>query len=135
MLQRIWTWGIKIFCPAPPVILLKLVVAIACYCIPMGSRAQAPDSTAGKLSHLPSRLLDRITSRAASLNQQLTSQTQRYMRRMLRQEARLQRRLSASDSNATKELFNGTAERYAYLANRLRQDSGSRSMLVSGAYQ
>ena len=108
----------------------------AAFCLAVNiSRAQTTDSLTGKLANFPARLLNKIQAKTASLDQQLTSKTQKYVQQMTRQEARLNRQLSASDSNAAKQLFAGSAQRYAALSQRLRQDTGSKSMLITGAYQ
>jgi hypothetical protein len=99
------------------------------------SHAQMVDSLPGKLVNFPSRFLNKIQSKTASLQQQLTTQTQKYIARMTRQEARLKKQLAASDSNAAKQLFAGSAQRYQYFSQRLQQDTGSRRMLVSGPYE
>ena len=97
--------------------------------------AQSTDSLNVKPANVSSRLLSRIQAKTASLDQQLTSQTQKYVQQMTTREARLNTQLSASDSNVAKQLFAGSAQRYAALSKRLQQDTGSRSMLVSGKYQ
>ena len=96
--------------------------------------AQQADSAVGKLAN-PSRLFSRIQAKTASLDQQLTSQTQKYIQRMTSQEAQLQKQLTKVDSNSAKQLFAGSGQRYATLSQRLRQDTGSKSMLISGKYQ
>jgi Skp family chaperone for outer membrane proteins len=97
-------------------------------------RAQSTDSTAGKLANIPSRLLTRIQSKTASLNQQLTSQTQKYLQQMSQQEQQLQKKMSGVDSNGAKSLFANSAQHYAMLSNRLKNDTGSQSMKLSGPY-
>jgi hypothetical protein len=99
------------------------------------AHAQSTDSLNVKLANVSSRLLTRIQTKTASLDQQLTHQTQNYVRRMTSQEASLNTQISASDSNAAKQLFAGSAQRYGVLSKRLQQDTGSRSMLISGKYQ
>jgi hypothetical protein len=112
-------------------IILLLVFSIF---ISVTVRAQQADSAAGKLAN-PSRLFSRIQAKTASLDQQLTSQTQKYIQRMTSQEAQLQKQLTKVDSNGAKQLFAGSGQRYATLSQRLRQDTGSKSMLISGKYQ
>jgi hypothetical protein len=101
----------------------------------MPSYSQSTDSVSAKLANLPSRLFSRIQAKTASLDQQLTSQTKKYIDRMTRQEARLKKQLAGSDSNAVRQLFAGSAQRYSVYSQRLQQDTGSRSMLISGSYQ
>ena len=112
-------------------IILLLVFSLF---VSVNARAQQADSAVGKLAN-PSRLFSRIQAKTASLDQQLTSQTQKYIQRMTRQEAQMQKQLTKVDSNGAKQLFAGSGQRYATLSQRLRQDTGSKSMLISGKYQ
>jgi hypothetical protein len=103
------------------------------------STTQTSDSLTSKLANFPARLLSKIQAKTASLDRQLSSQTQKYVQRMTSQEARLKEQLAAggstADSNGAKQLFAGSDQRYAVLSQRLRQDTGSKSMLISGVYQ
>jgi hypothetical protein len=101
----------------------------------MPAHAQSADTLNAKLANVSAKLLTRIQRKTAGLDQQLTGQTQSYVRRMTSQEASFNKQLSATDSTGAKQLFAGSAQRYAALAQRLRQDTGSKSMLVSGVYQ
>ncbi len=93
------------------------------------------DSLVGKAGSFSSRLFKRIQSNTADLDQQLTAQTQKYLQRMASQEQRMKRKMYALDSNSAKELYANSAQQYAVLSKRLQQDTGSRSMILSGAYQ
>jgi hypothetical protein len=97
--------------------------------------SQSVDSAASKLANFPTKLFGRIQSKTASLDQQLTKQTEKYLQRMAKKEEKLRKKLSAVDSNAAKNLFAGSAERYAALEQRLKNDTGSRATGLSGEYR
>jgi len=99
------------------------------------SYGQSMDSLAGKTGNFSSRLFKRIQSNTSDLNQQLTVQTQKYLNKMARQEERMKQKMYALDSNSAKDLYANSAQQYAALSKRLQQDTGSRSMIISGAYQ
>lgn len=69
------------------------------------------------------------------MQRQLTRQTEKYLQQMANQEAQLNKRLSKVDSNAARNLFSGSAERYAALAQQLKTDTGSHNQQLSGNYQ
>jgi hypothetical protein len=96
---------------------------------------QSVDSAANKLANFPTKLFGRIQSKTASLDQQLTNQTEKYLQRMAKREEKLRKKLSAVDSNAAKNLFAGSAERYAALEQKLKNDTGSRATGLSGEYR
>jgi uncharacterized membrane-anchored protein YhcB (DUF1043 family) len=54
---------------------------------------------------------------------------------MLRREEKLKKKLSHLDPNAARELFNGSAEKYAVLAKKVRTDTGIGKTSFSGEYQ
>jgi len=96
---------------------------------------QSIDSAANKLANFPTKLFGRIESKTASLDQQLTKQTEKYLQRMAKREDKLRKKLSAVDSNAAKNLFAGSADRYAALVQKLKNDTGSRATGLSGEYR
>ena len=98
------------------------------------SHAQSPDTLAGKLANVPSRVFGKIQSQSASLNQQLTSQTQQYLARMARREQRMQQKLSAVDPAAAKSLFAHSQQQYAALGAQIKTDTGNRQTTFSGQY-
>jgi hypothetical protein len=102
--------------------------------IQAASYGQSPDSAAGKALSFPTRLLGKLQSRTARLDQQLTQQTSSYLQKMQRREEKMRRKLSAVDSNAAKQLFAGSAQQYAALAQRIQTDTGTRNMPLSGTY-
>ncbi|MDO6433188.1 hypothetical protein Q4E93_21440 [Flavitalea sp. BT771] len=110
-------------------------VLLLLYCLPFFCHAQDdPDGKDGLL-HFPSRLFNRIQSKTAKLEDQLTHQTEKYLRRMQRREQRLYKKLYKADSGAAKSLFNGSAEQYAALGQKLASDTGASGLHLSGEYQ
>jgi hypothetical protein len=99
-----------------------------------GARAQSVDSLSGKVLNFPSRLLGKIGSRTANLNEQLTRQTDKMLQKMARQEAKLQKKMAGVDSAGAQQLFAGSAERYAALAQQMKLDSGGKARSFSGVY-
>lgn len=98
------------------------------------SFGQSVDSAGNKILGFPTKLFGRIQAKTAGLDQQLTGQTDKYIQRLLRREARLQKRLSSIDSAGANRLFANSASQYKALAQKLRQDTGSRIGSVSGEY-
>lgn len=112
----------------------KIGTGILCLIV-TASPAQSPDSPAGKVSNIPGKWLDRISSKTAALNGQLTRQTEHYLKRMARRESQLERRLSAVDSTGAKTLFAGSAQRYTALERQIALDTGNSSRSLTGIYQ
>src|SRR5260221_2806368 len=98
------------------------------------SYGQSADSAVGKALSFPARLLGKLQSRTAGLDQQLTQQTEKYLQKMQRREDRLRKKLSAVDNNAAKQLFAGSAQRYAALAQKIRTDNGPRNNSFKRTY-
>jgi hypothetical protein len=98
------------------------------------SHAQSVDSVTSKVFSFPSRLLGKLQKKTADLNTQLTQQTSSYLQKMARREAKMQQKLSSVDSNAAKNLFSGSAQRYAALQQQLKTDSGHQGQSYSGVY-
>ena len=100
------------------------------------STDQAADQAVGdKITGFPSRFLDRIHRKTANLDKDLTRQTEKYLEKMQRREAKLQRKLSRLDPKAAQTLFNGSVDKYAALAEKMRTDTGSGKTSLSGEYQ
>lgn len=110
---------------------------ILCLLLPLVPLAQdqAAISTTDKILQMPSRFFTRMQNKTADLDKQLTTQTEKYLTKMARREERLKRRLYRVDSTAAKRLFANPAQQYAALAQKLKQDTGSRDITVSGEYQ
>ena len=100
----------------------------------MLSSAQSPDSTVGKAITFPGKLLHKLQSRTSALDQQLTRQTEHYLQRMQRREEKMRRKLSKVDSNAAKELFAGSDEKYAALGQKIKTDTGRGKVGMNGTY-
>ena len=104
----------------------------------LGSRSgfgQSLDSVSDKLINFPSKLFSRIQNKTTDLNKQLTDQTEKYLAKMAKREERLKKKLSRVDSTAAKNLFANSAQQYAALAQKLKQDTGSIHPSFSGDYQ
>ena len=111
-------------------ILSFLISSTAAYC------QDAPDaSTTDKIVNFPSKLFSKIQGKTADLDQQLTKQTDRYVQRMMKREERLRNKIYKIDSNAAKSLFANSGQQYSALAQKLRKDTGSRTIAISGEYQ
>jgi hypothetical protein len=108
-------------------------MALLCFVL-TASYAQPVDSIAGKAMSFPSRLLDKLQSRTAGLNRQLTQQTEKYLGKMQRREEKMRKRIYAVDSNAAKQLFGASAEKYAALTQKIHTDTGIRNVPLAGAY-
>jgi hypothetical protein len=98
------------------------------------SYGQQVDSVASKLINFPTKLFSRVQSKAADLDKQLTKQTEKYIRQMAKREARLQKKIAKVDSAAAKRLFAGSAESYAALLRKFKNDTAG-GKLGSEPYQ
>src|SRR6186713_5291 len=118
-------------------LLLCPVLMFLLFACPYGQSAgQAMDRAAdNRFTGFPSRFLDRIERKTAGLDKELTRQTEKYLQKMQRREEKLRRKLSRLDPNAAKTLFDGSANRYATLAEKMRTDTGSGKTSLSGEYQ
>jgi hypothetical protein len=113
----------------PGILILTICFSFAC-------KAQDQGGVTDKILNFPTKIFSRIQGKTASLDQQLTNQTEKYLQRMARREARLQKRLYKVDSTAAKRLFEGSAQKYAALEQKMRSDTGShRAIPLSGEYQ
>jgi hypothetical protein len=100
------------------------------------SRAQDAPDKATAVINVPSKFFSRIQSKTASLDDQLTRQTEKYLQKMARREEQLRKKLYKVDSNAAKNLFAGSAEKYTALSQKLASDTGSSNSLhLNGEYQ
>lgn len=115
--------------PQTATLLLFCTLTLSCF-------AQDQPDKATAIINFPSKFFSRIGHKTASLDEQLTRQTEKYLQKMARREERLRKKLYKVDSNAAKNLFAGSAERYAALSQKLAGDTGSSSSLgLSGEYQ
>ena len=92
------------------------------------------DSTAMRMAQLPNRLFAKINSKAASLDDALTKQTEKYLRRLAKKEKKIQDHLYKLDSNAAKNLFNGTQAKYAALENSTTISVSTNGAPLTGEY-
>src|SRR6187402_2683827 len=111
-------------------------VVVIYYCLnPMFAISQDAHEKAEQVINVPSKFLDHIRHKTADLDAQLTRQTEKYLQKMQRREARLQAKLSRLDPQAANNLFSGSAQRYANLADKMRTDTGNDRTSLSGEYQ
>jgi len=115
--------------PQTAILLLLFYLSYPCF-------AQDQPDKATAIINLPSKFFHLIQRKASNLDEQLTHQTEKYLQKMARREERLRKKLYKVDSNEAKNLFAGTAERYAALSQKLRNDTGSTgSLSLNGEYQ
>jgi len=100
----------------------------------LASYGQSVDSSAEKAIHFPSRLLGKLQAKTANLDQQVTKQTTCYLQKIQRSEEKMRKRLFAVDSNAAKQLFDGSAQQYAALAQKIQKDTGGPNTRLNGTY-
>lgn len=116
------------------VLLLLYCIPLHCFC-----QEQQENNTAGtadKLINFPADFFNKMQGKTTALNDRLTRQTEKYLQKIARREARLKKKLYRIDSTAAKKLFSdATQQQYAALAQKLKNDTGSRSMTLSGEYQ
>jgi uncharacterized membrane-anchored protein YhcB (DUF1043 family) len=116
---------------------LVIGMLLSCFLLPLASFAQedAGASTTDKVINFPSKFFSRIQGKTADLDKQLTTQTEKYLAKMAKREERLKKKLYKTDSTAAKNLFATSSQQYAALAQKMRQDTGSKGQSFSGEYQ
>jgi hypothetical protein len=92
------------------------------------------DSTARAVAQFPNRIFARINSKAASLDNALTKQTEKYLRRLARKEKKIQEKVYKLDSNAAKNIFKGTQEKYASLETSMKAGASTNGAPLRGEY-
>ena len=92
------------------------------------------DSTANYIAQFPNRIFAKLNKKASSLDDALTRQTEKYLRRLAKKERKIQERLYKIDSNAAKNLFNGTKEKYASLQGSVSVATSTDGAPLTGEY-
>ena len=92
------------------------------------------DTTAMKLAQFPNRIFAKINGKVNSLDDALTKQTEKYLNRMAKKERKIRDRLYKLDSNAAKNLFNGTEAKYAALQNSMTTGASTNGAPLTGEY-
>ncbi len=92
------------------------------------------DSTAVKLAQFPNRIFAKINKKAEGLDDALTRQTGKYLQRLARKEKKIQEKLYKLDSNAARNLFNGTQQKYASLEANMRSGASTNGAPLTGEY-
>jgi hypothetical protein len=108
-----------------------LVVALCAFCCRSWGQI---DTSLNKAAQFPNKLFAKLTSKTASLDDALTKQTQKYLARMAKKERKLQEKIYKLDSNAAKNLFNGTQEKYASLAANMGSTTSTNGAPLTGEY-
>jgi len=116
-------------------IALRTAILLLFTCLSYSCYAQDKPTDTSVSAHFFPRFFRRIQSRTASLDQQLSRQTEKYLQRMARREARLFKKLAKVDSTAAKNLFGNSAQQYIALAQKIRQDTSGRTVVLGGEYQ
>jgi ATP-dependent protease HslVU (ClpYQ) peptidase subunit len=114
---------------------MKILVCLsgALICLVCCSYGQV-DSTAMMLAKFPNRIFAKINSKASSLDDALTKQTEKYLQRLARKEKKIQDHLYKLDSNAAKNLFNGTQAKYAALESSMTNSVSANGAPLTGEY-
>ncbi|MDP4130640.1 MAG: hypothetical protein Q8918_18225 [Bacteroidota bacterium] len=92
------------------------------------------DSTLNSLAQLPNKLFSKLSSKASRLDDQITKQSEKYLEKLARKEKRLQQKLYKTDSNASKQLFTGSQEKYQQLEAQLRAQESGTPIPLQGEY-
>jgi hypothetical protein len=111
-------------------ILLVLLIKLTSLCPVM---AQDSPSSLDKLINFPSRFTDRINKKSEQLEEKLMHQTEKYLQRLARKEEKLRKKLAKTDSTAAKQLFEGSAEQYAKLVEKMKNKTSVEGR-ASGQY-
>ncbi|HWY34061.1 MAG TPA: hypothetical protein VNX68_05400, partial [Nitrosopumilaceae archaeon] len=109
---------------------LTSILLCLCACI----YAQDIDSTLQKITDFPNRLFSKIKTKAARLDKQLDRQNEKYLQKLANNEAKLQRKLSRVDSNAAKNLFVGSQEKYQQYIKQIKTFKNKGDGSISGEY-
>lgn len=114
---------------------LRFVVPALLCALPFLCFSQTIDS-GGASTHppFPGHFLQKVQRRIAYANNQLVQLSQANLTAMAQREVRMRRRLTAIDSAGAQQLFAGSAQRYSALAQKIRQDTGTRQQEFSGVY-
>jgi ATP-dependent protease HslVU (ClpYQ) peptidase subunit len=92
------------------------------------------DSTANNIAQFPNRIFVKLNTKASSLDDALTRQTEKYLQRLAKKERKIQERLYKLDSNAAKNLFNGTQAKYTSLQNNITAATSTDGTPLKGEY-
>ncbi|MBK9570510.1 MAG: hypothetical protein IPO53_11780 [Chitinophagaceae bacterium] len=82
----------------------------------------AQENTITPLQQLPSKYLDKVSSKAASLENKLDKKTMKALQQMAKQEAMMKRKLQKIDSIAANNVFADVDKKYKELEQRLQDN-------------
>ena len=80
------------------------------------------DSTITNLQQLPSKYLDKVSSKAASLENKLDKKTEKTLQQMAKQEMKMKSKLQKIDSIAANNIFVDADKKYKELEQRLQSN-------------
>ncbi len=114
---------------------MKILVCLpgAMICFVLCSFGQV-DSTLNNLAQLPNKIFARVNKKASSLNASLDRQTEKYLEKLARKERKIQQKLYKTDSNAARQLFAGTQEKYLAYEEQLKATGSGQSVPLQGEY-
>jgi hypothetical protein len=92
------------------------------------------DSLLNKTAQFPNRIFAKINAKTSSLNEALTKQTERYLNRLVKKEKKIQEKLYETDSNAARNLFNGSETKYTSLQSQVASGGSAGSASLTGEY-
>ena len=92
------------------------------------------DSVKSDAIYQSSRFLQRTQDRVTVLTSKLVRQTETNLLKMQRQEQQLRKKLAVAGPNKTGDTLASSDRQYEALLNRMRSDSGGRTVVFSGPY-
>ena len=121
--------------PLNPKLHMKILVCLfgTLICLVCCSFGQE-DSIPKMLAQFPNHFFARVNYKASSLDDALTKQTEKYLRRLARKEQKIQEKLYKLDSNAAKNLFNGSQQKYATLESSMTTGASTNGAPLTGEY-
>lgn len=109
--------------PNISILLRKVIFLLAFFFIAILSYGQADSAKTQGIQpevSISEKSLKSIDAKYANLTSTIDKQTDKLLRRMLKKEDKLRKKLSQTDSTKAAELFNGSADTYHQLQNKLK---------------
>ncbi len=100
--------------------LLLILLSFSAIATAQSVPSQRTDSALAATQQLPTKYLDKVSSRAGSLEAKLDKKTEQILARLQKREAKMKRKLMKMDSLAAKNVFANTDDRYKELEQRLK---------------
>jgi hypothetical protein len=111
--------------------ILSIVILVCCHLC----KGQDSTSLSFKISNFPDKFFERVQGKMSSLDRMLSVKTEKYLQKLARKESKLQRKFSKIDSAAAKTLFADSRQYYDALARKLKNDTNTTAIRMTGAYQ